>query len=395
LRILILSPFSPYPINQGGKIRIFNIIKNLSRSNSITLVAIVDDCLQSELGPLRKLCDEIILIERPPKLWRDRLAFLFGREPYNFIRYSSKRMEKELYRLLRLKSFDIIQIEFPMMWQYAYIFKGIPLVLDALNIEYEIVRQIKGIYKNPIRKFLYVIEEKRFRKREEEAWRECNICLAVSDRERDFITSYLGYSGKVFTVPNGVDLERYEYSPKDGTAKQILFLGSMDYHPNLDSIRYFLKEIFQIIRSKMGDVKLDIVGRELWRINADTSKPGIVLHENVADVLPYFRSADVLVVPLRYGAGTRTKILEAMAAGTPVVTTSKGCEGIEVINGVHLLVADTPSEFASAVQRVIEDDNLRNSMAQNARKLVEERYSWRILVKEMEEILLSNLGIRD
>ncbi|MEK7847256.1 MAG: glycosyltransferase family 4 protein [Nitrospinota bacterium] len=391
MNILILSPFSPYPINQGGKIRIFNIIKNLSRSNSVTLVAIVDDLLQSESGPLKDLCDEVVFVERPPKLWRDRLAFLFGREPYNFIRYSSNQIKEELHRLLLKKSFDIVQIEFPMMWQYAYIFKDIPIVLDALNIEYEIVRQIKGIYKNPIRKILYVIEEKKFRRREEKAWAECSLCFAVSDRERNFIRSYLGNYDKVFTIPNGVDLEKYEYCPRDRTDKRVLFLGSMDYQPNLDSVQYFLEEIFPLVKSRITDVKLDIVGRELWKITDCFSANGVELHENVPEVLPYFRKADVLVVPLRYGAGTRTKILEAMATGLPVVTTSKGCEGLEVTNEDHLLVADSPKDIADAILTLMMDTRLTKRLVFKARHLVEEKYSWVKITQMIEEALVTLL----
>lgn len=384
MNILILSPFSPYPLNQGGKIRIYKIIKNLSRSNSITLAAIVDNKLQSEPGPLQQLCKEIIFVERPPKLWRDRFDFVFGKDPYNYVRYFSVDMKRELARLIKLKSFDIIQIEFTMMWQYADIFNGIPIVLDTHNIENKIVRQVKNTYRNPLRKFMYVIEERRLRNKEEQAWRECCLCFTVSDKERNFISSYLGNSNKVFTIPNGVDLEWFKFYPKTNMGKQLLFLGSMDYRPNLDSALYFLEEIFPLIQSKIKDVKLDIVGRELWRIQNHSSIKGVEYHENIPDVLPYFRKADVLVVPLRYGAGTRIKILEAIAAGIPVVTTSKGCEGVEVTNGEHLLVADSPEEFASAVQRVIEDDNLRNSITQNARELVERNYSWEMLVEEME-----------
>lgn len=384
MNILIISPFSPYPLSQGGKIRIFNIIKNLSKSNSITLAAIVNDKLHSQSEPLQQFCEKIIFVERPPKLWRDIFNFIFGKDPFNYVRYFSVGMKRELERLVKLKTFDIIQIEFAMMWQYVDIFNGIPIVLDAHNIEFEIVRQIKNTYRNPLRKLFYIIEEKKFREKEERAWRECSLCFTVSDKERNIISSYLGNPNKVFTIPNGVDLERFKYYPKTNMSKQLLFLGSMDYRPNLDSALYFLEEIFPIIHSKIKDVKLDIVGRELWRIQNHSSIKGVELHENVPEVIPYFRKADVLIVPLRYGAGTRIKILEAMAAGTPLVTTSKGCEGVGVTNGEHLLVADSPEEFASAVQRVIEDDNLRNSMTQNAREFVERNYSWEMLVEEME-----------
>ena len=209
--------------------------------------------------------------------------------------------------------------------------------------------------------------------------------LHVSDNERNVITSYLGHSDKVVTISNGVDLERFASSPKTGMDNRLLLLGGMRYQPNLDSALYFLNKIMPIIREKMPDVKLDIVGRELWRIKDHAAYQGVEFHEDVPDVLPYFRQADILVVPLRYGAGTRIKILEAMAAGLPVVTTSKGCEGLEVKHGEHLMIADSPEEFTAAVHSVMKDAALRRTMSLQARSLVEERYSWAGLVGQMAE----------
>src|SRR5208282_4382115 len=156
------------------------------------------------------------------------------------------------------------------------------------------------------------------------------------------IASAIGRTDKVVIVPNGVDLDRFEFMPKNSTGGRILFLGGMDYIPNLDSAEYFLTDIFPLIRSHLPEAKLSIVGRDLVKINKTRPSESIEFHENVADIVPYFRGSDVLVVPLRMGAGTRIKILEAMASGLPVVTTSKGCEGIEVKHGRHLLIADSP-----------------------------------------------------
>lgn len=337
-----------------------------------------------DYGPLAGYCKEIITVERRMRFIKDFSIFFFGKDPFNSVKYSSLGFRSALQGLLQRQSFDIVQIEFSLMWQYADIFRGIPVVLDAHNIEYEIIRQIKDTCGNPIKKILYSLEEKKLKYKEEEAWKKCNLCLTVSDKERDVIDSYLGHSNKVFAIPNGVDLKQFEFHPKADMGKQLLFIGGMDYQPNLDSARHFLKEIFPLIQSKVPDVKLDIVGRELWKIDGRASVGGVEFHENVPDVLPYFGKADVLVVPLRYGAGTRIKILEAMATGLPVVTTSRGCEGIHVKHAEHLMIADSPSDFASAVQRLLKDINLKNSITQNARSLVEEKYSWEMLVGKME-----------
>ena len=163
-------------------------------------------------------------------------------------------------------------------------------------------------------------------------------------------------------------------------------LHDVNGNPNgilLETAMDLLNDILPAIQARIPQVKIDIVGRELWRIKDQTAYAGVEFHEDVPDILPSFRQADALVVPLRYGAGTRIKILEAMAAGLPVVSTSKGCEGLAVRHGEHLMIADSPDEFASAVKRVMEDDELRTSISRNARRLVEERYSWEGLVGEM------------
>lgn len=385
VNILILSPFLPYPLDQGGKIRIFNIIKNLSRLHAVTLAAIVDDRDATDLGPLRELCEEVILVERTARLWPDRLAFFSGRAPYNVIRYRSATMRHELQRLQQRKSFDLVQIEFTMMWQYAGLFADTPVVLDAHNIEYKNVQQIGSSATSPLWRLMYQIEEKRLKAVEERAWRECALCFAVSDRERDEIATRTGDSTKVIAAANGVDLDRFVFRPREQAGKRILFLGGMDYSPNLDAARYFLGEVFPIIRREEPEARLLLVGRELGKLGDDACLPGVECHESVPEVLPWFYETDVLAVALRQGAGTRIKVLEAMAAGLPVVTTSKGCEGIAAENGRELQIADTAEELAAAALRIMHSPELGAGLAQSARRLVVERYTWENAAKVMDQ----------
>lgn len=386
MNILVLSPFVPYPLDQGGKIRTFNIIRHLARSHAVTLATLADNGRTVDAGPLAEYCEELLVVDRPARLWPDRIAFFAGSDPYNVIRYRSAELRRRLAELRKRKRFDLVLVEFSMMWQYADLFPGIPVVLDAHNIEADIIAQIGKGQSSRFWKFFYALEERRLRRCERQAWLECALCCTVSDRERATISAFVGIDAKVLTIPNGVDLERFAFRPKRAAGKEILFLCGMDYLPNLDSARYFLGEIFPLVRKVVPGARLNIVGRELWRIG-DSAGEGAVLHENVPDVVPWLAGADLLVVPLRHGAGTRIKIMEAMAAGVPVVTTAKGCEGIAVADGEQLLIADSPEEFAAAVGRLLGDRPLADRLRGNARRLVEMRYSWEKVAGELGEAL--------
>ena len=385
MNILIVAPFLPYPLDQGGKIRIFNIIKNLARFHEVTLAAVVDDRSAAQLGPLPDLCAEIVLVERPARLWPDRLAFFTGHAPYNVIRYHSPELRRALQQLQRRRRFDLVQIEFTMMWQYSDLFPSTPVLLDAHNIEYKNVQQIGSSATSPLWRLMYLIEEKRLRAVEERAWRECALCFAVSEKERDEIAAFTGNSAKVVTAANGVDPERFVFRPKAIKGKKILFLGGMDYTPNLDAARYFLGEVLPVIQRAEPEARVLLVGRELGRLGDYLSAPGVECHESVPEVLPWFYQADLLAVPLRQGAGTRIKVLEAMAAGLPVVATSKGCEGIAAKNGRELLVADTAEEFAAAALGILQSPETGETLARNAQRLVAERYTWQSAVQVMDQ----------
>jgi glycosyltransferase involved in cell wall biosynthesis len=386
VNILILSPFLPYPPNQGGKIRVFNLIKYLSRRNRLTLA-----CLSAEkvvdYGPLQDYCEKIVCIERPARIAWDLARFLFGKRPFNSLRYSSEEFRSALSALCRVHPFDAVLMEFPLLWQYAGTLTGLPMALDAHNVEYELIRDLRQGCRNRLKKLLYLLEEKRIRKLEVAAWQDARFCFTVSDQERNRIISQVGDSQKVVTVPNGVDLERFVFQPKTERSRRLLFLGGMDWAPNLDAAHYFLEKILPRIRKEIPDAVIDFVGKDLWKIKNMVRHDSIKLHENVPEVLPWIRQADVLAVPLRQGGGTRIKILEAMAAGLPVVTTVKGCEGIDVVHDKHLLIADSADDFAGEAIRLIKDDQLASRLTREARYLIESGYSWEMAAATVHEKL--------
>ncbi|WP_136516107.1 glycosyltransferase [Geomonas edaphica] len=376
MNILVISPFLPYPLDQGGKIRVFNLVKHLSSNHRVTL-ACISETEPADLGPLPHLCDEIVTVTRQSRVSLDLARFLFLGKAFNCCRFSSSAFSKRLTRLVSDKNFDMVQIEFSLLWQYARLFPNLPVALDAHNIECNNVREIGKRTKSPLKRLLYQLETRRLEAVEHAAWRECTVCFSVSENEREEIALRLPDGFKVVTAANGVDPERFVFTPSSRTSKRILLLGGMDYSPNLDAARFFLRHVFPQVRLKEPSAQVLMVGRELFRLGDDAALPGVECHESVPDVLPWFYEADILAVPLRQGAGTRIKVLEAMAAGLPIVTTSKGCEGIQGEDGRDFLVADTAEKFASGTLRLLAHPELRLQIADNAHRLVIDKYTWR------------------
>jgi glycosyltransferase involved in cell wall biosynthesis len=191
----------------------------------------------------------------------------------------------------------------------------------------------------------------------------------------------------VSVVPNGVDTKAYRPYPLQGRKKDILMVGTMDHKPNVDAAKYFYNEIFPHIRAKVEEVTLTVVGKnppsEIQQLDSDSA---VEIRPNVPDVRPYYKKAMVSAVPLRSGGGTRLKILESMALGTPVVSTSVGCEGLEVKNKHNILIANNPVDFANKVIGLLTSATLWTEISQNGRDLVEKKYDWRRLAMVLERV---------
>lgn len=397
MKILVIAPFYPWPLDSGGKIRVFNLVKYLSRSHQVTL-ACLNEAAVVDFSPFAEICTEVFVVERKPAMVRDLTAFLLGSLPFNAQKYLSQEFSELLTGLISQGVYDLVQCEFSLLWGYADTLPRHRAVLDAHNIEAHIVEQLGRDCRSLPKRLLYRLEERKMRRLEEKAWKTSLVTLAVSDKERDYIAGKINHPEKVITIPNGVDLERYAFSGQRPADGRVLLLAGLDYAPNLDSVRFFLKEILPLLKESRRDVVVDLVGREFRLLAGQQHQEGLQLHENVPDVLPFFMRASILAVPLRHGAGTRIKILEAMAAGLPVVTTSLGCEGLEVKHGEHLLMADTPAAFTAACLRLLTEPALARALAANARKLVEERYSWERIAEELNrsyEFLLRSRSQND
>jgi glycosyltransferase involved in cell wall biosynthesis len=191
---------------------------------------------------------------------------------------------------------------------------------------------------------------------------------------------------RVDVIPNGVDTKIYQPLPEGDSTPALVFVGNMDYRPNVDAMMYFCSQVLPRVRCALPDVQMWIVGINPRAEVRHLEGEGVHVTGRVDDVRPYYARSTACVVPLRAGGGTRLKILEAMAFGRPVVSTTIGCEGLDVVDGEHLFIADSADEFAEQTVRLLLDEALRRRVATEARRLAETCYDWDVVVTELEHV---------
>jgi sugar transferase (PEP-CTERM/EpsH1 system associated) len=415
MKILFLTPQLPYPPHQGTAIRNYNLIRHLAPHHEIHLLSFVrspDDL--AEAGPLHQLCRRVAGVATPHRSPVKRLLSVFlSPQPDMALRLPSAEFQGRLEAWLRETPFDVIQVEGIEMAGYGLGIReqglgtrkqGKPLlVFDDHNAEYVLQqRAFETDARRPRRWMgaLYsLIQWQKLRRYEARVCRAFDRVVAVSPADAQALQQLVPEL-EVTVVLNGVDTEalsneamRNEVMSKamDNEtlvdSSLLVFVGKMDFRPNVDAVLWFCQQILPLIRRERPSIRFVIVGREPHpRVQALAQDPRITVTGYVEDVRPYIARAAVYVVPLRMGSGTRLKVLEAMAMSQAIVSTTLGCEGIALTPGREAILADTAQEFAQRVMELLDDEERRRSMGQQARRLVEARYDWRVIVPRLEQV---------
>ena len=394
LKCLFVSPFLPYPPEDGGRIRIYELLRNLAERQHVEVLTFVDPRSDSEerIEQLVALGLTVHAVPHPSvrTLVAAARAATHRRSLYASI-YESDALGDRLRSLVRSNAYDIVQCEFAYMAQYApqrRVHSRPRWVFDAHNVESQLSHSIAESGTSLAYR-LYARREARLRRAEElEYARRVDRVVVVSANDRDALVQQLP-TLDVDVVPNGVDVDRFAPSdaPEPGRRPSAVFVGKMDYRPNVDAVRWFCSEILPRVRMSEPRFGLTICGSEPTRAVMELAKlPGVSVTGRVPDVRPYVDEAALVVVPLRAGSGTRLKILEALALGRAVVSTSIGAQGLDVVPGEHLELADDPGAFSEAVLRLIGDPAWRERLGRSGRRLVVERYAWSALASRLEAI---------
>jgi polysaccharide biosynthesis protein PslH len=390
MRVLVLDEEFPFPVNSGKRTRSFNLYKRLAKSANLQYIGYGEP---RSSGAFALEAEGIDVIAVPPSVPKKNgaefylklLLNLASPLPYIVTSHRSRIYDEAVRRSIQEFRPDLVICEWTPYAIYVRNVTSIKKILSTHNIESDIWYRYSENEPSLARR-LYIKEQWRKVDRFERAcvgW--VDGAVAVSDGDRARLAAWnLGLS--TATVANGVDLDYFGVLPQPPEQNQLVFTGSMDWRPNQDAAQYFVREVFPILKGVKPDLECTFVGRDPpQEIVALSNTPGIHITGTVDDVRPYVRRSAVYVVPLRVGGGSRLKILEAMAMGRAVVSTTVGAEGLNVEHERHVLLADNPRAIADAVLRLLQSSDERERLARNGRELVEKCYGWDALALVLEK----------
>lgn len=386
MNILWLKTELLHPVDKGGKIRTYQMLKELKREHHVTYLTLDDGTAAPDARRrASEYCHELVTIPHRTRakfsagFYAELAANLFSSLPYFMKKYESAEMRREIERRVRRAGSDFVLVcDFLMPSVNVPAGLDCPTLLFQHNVEAMIWKRHYEVQAGNLKKAYLCIQWLKTLGYERAACRRFDWVVAVSREDAEMMRREYELEN-VSDVPTGVDTDFFR--PRGETPKEprnIVFTGSMDWLPNEDAIQFFTKEVLPLVRRRLPDVTLTVVGRNPYASLVELSRrdPSIIVTGRVEDVRPYMERAAAYVVPMRVGGGTRLKIYEAMAMEMPVVSTRVGAEGLPVSDGEELLLADEPAEFADALVRVLTDEELARGLGQRAARVVRERYGW-------------------
>jgi glycosyltransferase involved in cell wall biosynthesis len=388
LSILYVSPMPASPPRFGAQARVHGLMTQLARRHNLAAVILLDEEFDAEecRRAMQSYCREVVLVPNPHRsLLKHRLRqlrSLASTRSFERLRVTVPALQRALDQVLLARRFDIVNLEFSFLGHFelrqAPSGERLPLlVVDSHNIDYELARQYARAGDSLARRLYARANWRKLRREELGTYRDADgVYLCSAADERRLLDQVPGVRTAV--IPNAADVGYYQPRPTDPRpdGRTVVFFGLLSYVPNLDGVIHFVEDIWPRIAEAHPDARLKIVGGRPPPSLLALAGPRVELTGFVPDLRPHLAAAAAVVVPLRLGGGTRLKIVEAMAMGKAIVSTTLGAEGIEAAPGRDLLIEDQPPAFADAVNRLLADPHLAACIGQSARRLAVERYSW-------------------
>jgi glycosyltransferase involved in cell wall biosynthesis len=391
MRLLFLTETIPFPLDSGGRIKTFHTLRILTQEHEVHCHAFIRDehqrRFETDLSPH---CKTLTLHLTPRSYARETVSLVASQGtgvPFVVRRHFNRSVMNRLQAACRAQAFDAVYCDHLSMLEYGRRLR-LPIVLDAHNVEFEIIRRhATTLGLSPLRVFAE-LEWRRLERYERRWYPACRLIYSVSEIDARSIRHLAGDRVQVVVVPISVDARAASPVRTLVSSPDILFVGGLHWPPNADAVVYFVEEVFPGVRKRVPEARLTVVGRNPDSVARRVGMiEGVRFVGHVEDVEPYFQHSRVMVVPIRSGSGMRVKILDGLARGVPIVTTSIGCEGIDIEDGTHILVADEPADLASQVIRLLTDDALARSIAVAGRRLVLQSYDTAVIADRLHRAL--------
>lgn len=392
--MLFISPRIPYPPDKGDKVRSsLELQAFIERGHEVHLLAFADDLndlnYRVDLG---RMCATVGIVPLR-RVWAVaralvNLAFL---RPLSRGYFASRKMRRLFKRAVSDNDFDAVFVCSSPMAQYVPRELASRAVVDMADVDSEKWRDRAG-GANPLRSWVCSLEWKRLREYEYKVVTRFANTVVTTRREADLLDRLDEFTrrARLRTIAGGVDLDHFRPSSQspDTISPRLVFVGAMDNFANVEGARYFAEDVFPLIRSRESRAKFSIIGANPTdEVKKLARYPGVIVTGETPDARPYLREATLCVVPLRRARGAQNEVLEAMAAGKAVIASPEAVAGLRVVNGEHLMIADSPRRFATAALEVIRDAELRESLETQARHFVEAEHDWKTLLQRLVELV--------
>lgn len=398
MKILMLTPYLPYPLLSGGQIRTYNLLKKMSDKHQITLFALIkEESERQYIAELEKYCYKVRVFKRSsePFTLKNILKTAFSTFPFVVMRNNVPEVTQAIREETQTEAYDAIHAETFYMMPHIPREIRLPKILAEQTIEYLGYESFASKFgpkkfKHLLKPF-FKIDIGKIIKWEEFYWRSCDQLITMSEDDKEFIVGKIGQAKKIAVVANGVDTKWFaDFPDKKTKVPTILSVGTFKWLPNVEAVQFLVNEVWPRIKTELPKARLWIVGNAPTPEVLDYAKQDkrIKVSGNLPDIRDAFKGAWVLAAPIFSGKGTRYKILEAMASGTPVVATATAVEGLNIVSGKQALIADTAQAMAAEIVSLLKNKSQQVQLAGNGMKYVAKHFDWQKIATELDKIYL-------
>ncbi len=396
-KILFLQKRLLFPTDTGGKIRTLNVLRHLAKWHEVTYLSNLLPAEEPYLKEMQELNLKLITIPWSEALrgswrfYRDLAWNLFSTYPFNVNKDYDPQLRNQAKQLLLTEDFDLLICDFVQMARNCLGFSKVAKLLFEHNAEAQVFQRHANSSGGLLRRAYMGLQWKKMLRYEGAAGRDFDRVVAVSEQDQQFFKENYGWS-HVDVIETAVDTDYFQPQPTSGIPGRCVFVGSMDWLPNEEGVKKFVQEVWPLIRVQHPQATFHVVGRNPPpSIAALDGKIGVTVTGSVPDVRPHLAEAQVVVIPLWVGGGTRLKVFEAMAMQKPIVSTRLGVEGLKVTEGKNVALADTAEELAKQVASLLSDSDLRHRLAENGKVLVQAKFTTKFVAKQFNAICLKTI----